>query len=115
MSDLSTKKCLPCEIGTPPMSPKQASDMLKQVPSWFIIGNEQSSSLNKITKDFKFPNFKEALKFVNKVSDIAEEEGHHPDICFTWGKVNISLMTHNANGLTENDFILASKIDKIKT
>ena len=79
---------------------------LKKVKNWKLKNN-------KLYKEFKFKNFKEALKFVNKVGKIAEKEGHHPDIYFTWGKCDIELFTHNVKGLSENDFILAAKIDKI--
>lgn len=106
MGDLLSKKCVLREIGTKPMSPQEVSEMIKQIPDWFIVGN-------KITKDFKFPDFKTALEFVNKIGQLAENEGHHPDILLSWGKVNITLTTHDTNGLTEKDFLLATKIDQL--
>lgn len=107
--DLASKICVPCEGGTPPMSRSEAENLLKQINDWMIIDD----GVLKIEKKFKFSDFKEALAFVNKVGEIAEQEGHHPDIYFTWGKVDIKLHTHAVSGLSENDFILAAKIDKI--
>lgn len=105
--ELSKKRCIACEGGMPPMPRFLIKKYLKQVKNWKLNNNH-------IYKEFKFKNFKEALKFVNKVGKIAEKEGHHPDIYFTWGKCKIELFTHAVKGLSENDFILASKIDKIK-
>ena len=107
--DLASKKCVPCEGGTPPMPRDEAEILLKDVTGW-VINNE---GLLKLEKKFKFADFKKSLVFVNKVGEIAEKEGHHPNICFTWGKVEISLWTHAVGGLSENDFILAAKIDKL--
>jgi len=105
--DLASKKCVPCEGGVEPISRERAQEYLKQLNSdWQIIDNGR-----KIRREFKFKNFKETLNFVNKVGEIAENEGHHPDIEFGWGYVNITLFTHAINGLFENDFILAAKID----
>ena len=101
------KKCNPCESGTKPLSGNLIKNYLKHVKNWEIINN-------KLSKEFKFKDFKEALKFVNKISIIAEKENNHPDIYFTWGKCRIILFTHSINGLSENDFIVASKIDKLK-
>ena len=105
--DLASKKCVPCEGGVEPINLAHAQEYLKQLNSdWQIIDNGR-----KIRREFKFKNFKETLNFVNKVGEIAENEGHHPDIEFGWGYVNITLFTHAINGLFENDFILAAKID----
>jgi len=106
MSDLTTKKCIPCEIGTPPLPTDQANQLLVKTPDWIINDNH-------LDRHFKFEDFKTALVFVNKIGDLAESEGHHPDICFTWGKVDVSLTTHAAKGLTENDFIMAAKINDL--
>lgn len=109
MSDtLLQKKCIPCEIGTPPLSSDQAEILRQQVASWTIVDNN-------LTKEFKFEDFATALVFVNKIGAIAEEEGHHPDIFLSWGKVKVSLTTHAAKGLTENDFVIAAKIDQLFT
>ncbi|MBS3127380.1 4a-hydroxytetrahydrobiopterin dehydratase [Candidatus Woesearchaeota archaeon] len=105
MKDLATKKCVPCEGGIPPLKGKKLQEYLSQVSKWNVVEEHH------LTKKFKFKDFKTALKFVNKVGELAEQEGHHPNISFTWGKVEITLFTHAINGLSENDFILARKID----
>lgn len=106
--DLASKKCVPCEGHEKPFTRSQADDYLKQVDDWELV----SDSTLRIRKKFKFKNFKEALGFVNKFGAIAEDEGHHPDINFGWGRAEITLYTHAIGGLSENDFILAAKIDK---
>ena len=104
---LSEKKCRACEGWEKPFTKSEAQEYLKQVNNWSLTDNS-------IEKEFKFKDFKEALEFVNKVGDIAEEEGHHPDICLhSYKKVKITLTTHAIKGLSENDFILAAKIDKL--
>ena len=105
--DLSKKRCFACESGMPPMPSFLIKKYLKQVKNWKLKNG-------KLSKEYKFRNFKEALKFVNKVGRIAEKEGHHPDIYLTYGKCNIEMFTHSIKGLSENDFILAAKIDKIR-
>lgn len=107
--DLASKKCVPCEGGDPPLARSEIGKLLKQIADW----NLKEDGILKIVKNFKFKDFKEALVFVNAIGAIAEEEGHHPNICFTWGKVDITLWTHAVGGLSENDFILAAKIDKL--
>lgn len=89
------------------LTPKEVSDQFKQTPTWFLVGD-------KISKVFNFPDFKSALKFVNQIGDIAEKQGHHPEISLSWGKVIITTTTHDPNGLTEKDFTLAQKIDILK-
>src|SRR3989338_8049276 len=104
---LKNKKCVPCENGTPPLNKdaiEKYGSKLKQ--NWKII---DSSKLKRL---FKFTNFKEAMKFVNKVAKLAEKEGHHPDIHIYWNKVMLELTTHATGGLSENDFILAEKIER---
>ena len=109
MSDLATKKCVPCENKDfPPFSPSQAHDFMNHVPLWSI-----SDDCAEIHRTFRFKNFKDALAFTNKVGEIAESEGHHPDIKLAWGKVEVRLSTHSIGGLSENDFILAVKVDLI--
>ena len=105
--ELAQKKCQACEGGVPAMTEKQANNLLKQIPSWTIKDGH-------VFKQFKFKNFVEAMEFVNKVAEIAEQEQHHPDISISYSKVNIDLWTHAINGLSENDFILPAKIDKIQ-
>ena len=102
---LSDKKCTSCQGGIAPLTPEQIKPFLQQLPDgWEVIDNK------KLVRTFKFKNFIKALAFVNKVGQIAEEQSHHPDISFTWGKAKIEIWTHKINGLHENDFILAAKI-----
>ena len=107
MADLASKTCVPCRGGVPPLKGQQLADLQKQLAGWEVADEHH------LTKTYKFPDFRQALAFVNKVGDVAEEQGHHPNICFTWGKVEITIYTHAINGLTESDFILAAKIDRI--
>jgi 4a-hydroxytetrahydrobiopterin dehydratase len=106
-SDLKFKKCVPCEGGVAPLAPDEYGAFLRsELSGWVDV--EQK----KIEKDYKFKNFKEALDFVNKVGALAESEGHHPDIYLHgFNKVRLTLSTHAIGGLSENDFILATKID----
>lgn len=105
-SDLAHKKCAPCEGGTPPLTEAQIQEYLLELSGWTVVGNKQ------LEKKFKFKNFQEALEYVHKVGKLAEEEGHHPDICLhSYNKVKLVLSTHAIGGLSENDFILAAKID----
>ena len=104
---LPDKKCIPCRGGTPPLGAAEADSLLKDLGAgWRAIDNHH------LEKEFNFPDFKQALAFVNKVGAIAEEQNHHPDILLTWGKVRVTLWTHKVGGLTENDFILAAKADR---
>ena len=111
MNDLASKKCIPCEGNIPPFKKDEIHNYLKKVDGWSVI--EDSLDGYHLTKDFKFENFLKSQDFVNKVGEIAEEEGHHPDIWFGWGYAKIKIFTHAINGLAESDFILAAKIDKI--
>src|SRR3989344_7047999 len=106
MSGLSQKKCVACEGFETPFDKEEAEVLLKQVNGWKL-----SDDAKHITKEFKFKNFVEALAFTNKIGAIAEGEGHHPDVELSWGRVGVSLTTHAIKGLSENDFILAAKID----
>lgn len=107
MVELAAKKCVPCKGGVPPLKGEALQALQKQVEGWSVVDEHH------LTKTFKFPDFLKALDFVNRVGAIAEEEGHHPVITLTWGKVEIVIYTHKINGLTESDFILAAKIDTI--
>ena len=109
MSKLAKKKCVPCEGGVPPLSRTEAEKLLKEVSGWMLIDEAKM-----LAKSFRFKNFAEAMKFVNEVGRIAEEEGHHPDITISYNAVGLELTTHAVGGLSENDFILASKVDQIK-
>ena len=102
---LSKKECKACEGNMPKLTTKQSNTLLKQLKYWKIKNK-------RIHRQFKFKNFIEAMKFINKVAIIAEKEQHHPDIIIHYNKVNIEIWTHSINGLSENDFILAAKIDK---
>ena len=103
---LSSKKCLPCEIGTPPLTKDQYEPLLKQLKlEWEVIEGK------KIKHEFKFEDFVVAMKFVNKVADLAEEENHHPNIHIYYSRVVIDLTTHSIKGLSENDFIMAAKLE----
>lgn len=109
MNNFTQKKCIPCEIGGSPLTREEAEKMLNQ------IGGEWELFDQKITKQFVFKDFSEAMKFINEVAHIAEAENHHPDIHLTnWNKVRIDLSTHAVKGLSENDFIVAAKIQEIK-
>ncbi len=106
--DLSKKKCKPCEGGIPPLDKSEVEEYQKHLrDDWQVSGNK------KISKEYSFVNFRHTMDFVNKVADLAEEEGHHPDMHVYYSKVLIELSTHAINGLSENDFILAVKIDKL--
>tara|TARA_B100000035_G_C20864265_1_gene493241 strand:- start:258 stop:605 length:348 start_codon:yes stop_codon:yes gene_type:complete len=109
--DLLHKKCLPCEGGILPFDISEIHKYQKKVDGWNIIKDEKKIFF--IEKNFKFKNFIESQNFVIAVGKIAEDEGHHPDINFGWGYAKISITTHAIEGLSENDFILAAKIDQI--
>ena len=105
--ELHEKKCISCESGGTPLSDDEIKSNLEQIPEWKLNGK-------KIEREFSFSDFKEAMKFVNNVADLAEGEGHHPDIHIHWNKVLLELWTHSMNGLSENDFIVAAKINNLK-
>ena len=109
--DLSNKKCLPCEGGVIPFDVSQIHNYQKKVDGWDITKDD--SEIFLLHKKFEFENFLKSQNFVNEVGKISEEEGHHPDISFGWGYAEIKVTTHAIKGLSENDFILAAKIDKI--
>ena len=111
MSDLADKKCIPCEGNIPPFKIEEIHNYLKKVDGWSV--KEDGLDGYHLTKDYKFENFLKSQEFVNKVGEIAESEGHHPDIWFGWGYTKIKIYTHAIKGLAESDFILAAKIDKI--
>ncbi len=111
MNELKDKKCVPCEGGAVPFDISEIHKYQKKVNDWNIIKNEKNIFL--LEKEFRFKNFLESQNFVNNVGKISEEEGHHPDIFFGWGYARINITTHAIEGLSENDFILAAKIDLI--
>jgi 4a-hydroxytetrahydrobiopterin dehydratase len=104
---LADKKCVPCRGGVPPLKGTELESLQQSVPKWMI------SDEHHLHREFKFPDFQLALEFVNRVGAVAEEQGHHPDILVAWGKVAITLWTHKIDGLTESDFIMAAKIDRL--
>lgn len=105
---LTQKKCKPCEGGMPSMTKEEALKMMPEVRGWTL-----SPDAKQISRLFTLKDFKEAMKFVNKVADIAESEGHHPDIAISWNKVTLTLSTHAIGGLSENDFIVAAKVNPL--
>lgn len=105
---LAQKQCTPCRGGIPPMDEASARDYLADRPQWQLTADAK-----RIERSFDFKTFAAALEFVNAVGAVSESEGHHPDIHFGWGYVTISLQTHKIDGLHENDFILAAKIDAL--
>ena len=104
--DLKDKKCVPCEGGVPKLEPKEIAALIGGTPGWTV--REE-----KLNKTFTFKDFFSAILFINKMADLAEREGHHPDFCVHYSRVDISIFTHAVSGLTENDFILAAKIDTL--
>ena len=110
MTDLLNKKCVPCEGGVIPFDISEIHKYQKKIDGWEIIKNDKNVYF--LEKKFTFKNFLDSQYFVNEVGKISEEEGHHPDIIFGWGYAKISITTHAIEGLSENDFILAAKIDK---
>ena len=103
---LIEKKCLPCEGGTPSLAKPETEILIKEIPLWSLRDGH-------LFRSFKFRNFKEAMVFVNSLANLAEEEGHHPDICIHYNRVEVELWTHAIKGLSENDFIIAAKADRL--
>lgn len=104
MSKLADRKCEPCRGGTPPLGGAELEALARQVPSWNVVEDHH------LSKRFRFRNFREAFGFVGLVADLAESQGHHPDVSFGWGWAELVIFTHVIDGLTESDFILAAKI-----
>ncbi len=107
MTELADQKCVPCRGGIPPLAGTELEKFHKGVPAWSVVDGHH------LQREFKFPDFQKALDFVNRVGAVAEEQGHHPDILLAWGKAEITLWTHKIDGLTESDFIMAAKIDRL--
>ena len=107
MSELAQKHCVPCMGGVPPLKAQALRDFAKRLGgNWNVVDEHH------LEKSYSFPDFKEALAFTNTVGEIAEREGHHPDVYLAWGKVTLTIWTHKIDGLTESDFILAAKADE---
>lgn len=107
MTDLSEQHCEPCEGGVEPMSPARAEEYLEEVGDWSLV------DAPKITRSYSFADFVTAIDFVNSVAEVAEDEGHHPNLSIDYNTVDVTIWTHAIDGLSENDFILAAKIDEI--
>lgn len=108
MSDLAAKKCVPCKGEVPPLKGSRLTELASQIdPAWRVVEEHH------LEREFKFRDFREALDFTNRLGELAESQGHHPDIGLSWGKVNVSIWTHKVDGLTESDFILAAKTDQL--
>ena len=107
---LDEMKCAPCRGGMPTLTNAEIDQYYKQLQSWSVV---EKGSVKRLEKSFKFNDFAEALAFTNKVGEIAEEQGHHPDILTEWGRVTVSWWTHKINGLHKNDFIMAAKTDAL--
>ncbi len=103
MTDLAGKHCVPCRGGEQPLTAAQITPLLKQVPGWRTVEDHH------LTRTFKFPDFKQALAFVDRIGAIADAEDHHPDIYLTYGEVRVEIWTHKIDGMTESDFVLAAK------
>lgn len=108
MTELTQKTCTPCRGGVPPLAEAEAHRYLKDTPGWALLEHGK-----RIERTFRFKNFRQALDLVDRVGALAEDEQHHPDITFGWGYATISLYTHKIQGLHENDFIMAAKINQL--
>lgn len=109
MEPLAMKECIPCKGGVPPLKGAQLQPLFSQLESgWQLIDEHH------LEREWQFKDFREALRFTNQIGEIAEREGHHPDIFLSWGNVKVSIFTHKIDGLTESDFILAAKLDSLK-
>src|SRR6266536_2861312 len=107
MADLANRECVPCRGGVSPLKGEALTRLLADLNGWEVINEHH------LIKAYKFADFREAQQFSNRVGDLGEAQGHHPDICFGWGRAEITIMTHDIDGLAENDFILAAKIDQL--
>lgn len=105
--DLASRACVPCHGGVPRLMGAEIEKYLGELRGWEAVGEHH------LSKSYEFRNFRGALDFVNRVGALAEEEGHHPDICFGWGRAELTIYTHAIDGLSESDFILAAKIDAL--
>ncbi len=107
MSDLAQMSCVPCRGGVPPLQGQELARLHSQIADWDVVAEHH------LEREFGFPNFQQALDFTNQVGALAENEGHHPDLYLAWGKVGVKIWTHKIDGLTESDFVLAAKIDRL--
>src|SRR5436190_21617156 len=107
MPDLAERECVPCRGGVPPLQGDRIKELSAELAGWQVINEHH------LQKTYTFKDFRGALDLVNRVGKLAEEQGHHPDICFGWGKADITFWTHKIDGLTESDFVVAAKIDRL--
>jgi len=105
---LADRECIPCRGGVPPLKGEEIIRLLSQLDSGWRVAGE-----HHLEREYAFPDFRTALTFVNRVGELAEAQGHHPDLTLAWGKVGVQIWTHKIDGLTESDFVLAAKIDRI--
>lgn len=109
MSDLAEKECVPCKGGVPPLGERESSALLARLGGgWRVVDGHH------LEKEYRFADFRDALAFTNRVGELAEAQGHHPDIRLSWGRVVLAIWTHKINGLTESDFVLAAKADRLR-
>ena len=109
MNALADKECMACKGSTTALKGAELQALAKQLePGWKVTNEKQ------LEKEYKFKDFREALEFTNKVGELAEAQGHHPDIYLAWGQVKLTIWTHKINGLTESDFVLAAKVDELR-
>lgn len=108
MNELAEMTCVPCMGGVPPLSGEKIAELQRQLHADWRVERE-----HHLERTFSFPDFREALAFTNRVGELAEQQGHHPDLHLAWGKVRVEIWTHKIDGLTESDFVLAAKIDRL--
>ena len=108
MSDLADRSCVPCKGGVPPLAGEALRDLFARLGGGWTLAEDR-----RLEKEYRFRNFREALAFTNRVGELAEAENHHPDLLLAWGRVKVTLFTHKVGGLTESDFVMAAKIDRL--
>jgi len=109
MTTLAEKECVPCKGGSPALKGQELKELAQQLDGGWKVVDE-----HHLEKEYKFPDFRQALDFTNKVGELAEAQGHHPDIFLAWGKVRLTIWTHKINGLSESDFVMAAKTDRLQ-
>lgn len=107
MEELASRNCVPCHGGVPRLRREEINRFLAELQDWEVVEEHH------LRKTYEFKNFRQAFDLVNRVGELAEQQAHHPDICFGWGRVEITIWTHAIDGLSEGDFILAAKVDKL--
>ena len=110
MTDLADKRCVPCRGGVPPLAGQELDDLAAQLADgWEVVDGHH------LEKEYRFPNFRQAMDFVVRVGEMAEEQDHHPDLAFTWGRAKVTIWTHKIDGLTESDFVFAAKTERLSS